>query len=177
MRKLISLTVLAVLLATAVPAAAATKPIPYEGKTTGGHELTFELTGRAIDGFVTGVPMQCIPIQGGGMPTSGAELWDFNGLQLGWKDFQFSELSKPSLHYNEVTRSHTVTIQRGRNDVISGTIRVQYSFLIPKYPIGTFAIYSCLGTTDFKARPTTEWLAAQARDRQQKQKQKQKGSR
>lgn len=167
MRKLISLTVIA-LLGTAAPAAGAAKPIPYEGKTTGGHELTFELSGRVMNKFVTGVPMQCISIQGGGMPTSGVEVWGFDRLRLGLRDFQFSELSKPGLHYNEVTRNHTVTTRRGPKKAISGSIRVQYSFLIPKYPIGTFAIYSCLGTTEFKAKPTAEWRAAQARDRKRR---------
>ena len=40
-----------------------------------------------------------------------------------------------------------------RNGTISGAIRVQYSFLIPKYPIPSFAIYSCLGNMKFTARP------------------------
>jgi hypothetical protein len=31
-------------------------------------------------------------------------------------------------------------------------MRLQYSFLIPKYPIGTFTIYSCLGGGTFKAK-------------------------
>lgn len=168
MRKLIPLAFVVALLAAAAPAPGAAKPIPYEGKTTGGHELTFELSGRVMNEFVTGVPMQCIPIQGGGMPTSGVELWNFDGVRLGLRNFQFSELSKPSLHYNEVTRSHTVTTQRARHGVVKGSIRVEYSFLIPKYPIGTFAVYSCLGTTEFKAQPTAEWRAAQAGDRKRK---------
>jgi hypothetical protein len=68
--------------------------------------------------FVTGVPMQCVPIQG-----------------------------------NEVTRNHTITTRPARNGTISGSIRVQYSFLISKYPIGTFSVYSCLGSTEFTAHP------------------------
>jgi hypothetical protein len=97
--------------------------------------------------------MQCIPIQGCGSPTSGVELWNFDRVKVGLKDFKFSEQSKLSLHYNEVTRNHTITTRRARNATISGSIRVQYSFLIPKYPIGTFSIYSCLGSTTFEARP------------------------
>jgi hypothetical protein len=31
-------------------------------------------------------------------------------------------------------------------------MRLQYSFLIPKYPIGTFTVYSCLGGGTFQAR-------------------------
>jgi hypothetical protein len=33
----------------------------------------------------------------------------------------------------------------------SASKTVTYSFLIPKYPIGTFAVYSCLGGGTFKA--------------------------
>lgn len=168
MRKLILLAAALALLATAPLAAAATKPIPYEGRTTGGHELTFLLSGGVMNDFVTGVPVQCIPIQGGGTPSSGVELWSFDGVRLGLQDFEFSDEAKPGMHYSEVTRNHTVTTRRGRNDLVSGSIRVQYSFLIPKFPIGTFAIYSCLATTEFSARPTAEWRAAQARDQKRK---------
>jgi len=28
-----------------------------------------------------------------------------------------------------------------------------YEFLVPKYPIGTFVIYSCLGEGTYRARP------------------------
>lgn len=31
-------------------------------------------------------------------------------------------------------------------------MRLQYSFLVPKYPIGTFQIYSCLGGVTFSAK-------------------------
>ena len=55
---------------------------------------------------------------------------------------------------NEVTKNHTVSTRRTRGGTISGSIRVQYSFLIPKYPIGTFSIYSCLGNIKFSARPS-----------------------
>jgi hypothetical protein len=46
-----------------------------------------------------------------------------------------------------------VTTKKYRNCVITGKLRRQYQFLIPKYPIGTFSIYSCLGDATFKARP------------------------
>ncbi len=97
--------------------------------------------------------MTCLAIQGGGAPISGAEVWSFKWVDLGLKDYKFSEQSKPSFHYNEVTRNHTVTTRRARNGTISGSVRVQYQFMIPKYPPGTFSIYSCLGGMRFSARP------------------------
>lgn len=33
---------------------------------------------------------------------------------------------------------------------ITGWMRLQYPFLIPKYPPGTFATYSCFGGAKFK---------------------------
>jgi hypothetical protein len=152
-RTLISLIAAAALLAVAAPAAGAAKGVPYKGKTTGGHTLTFKLDKRTMNSFVTGVPTTCLSIQGGGAPITGAEVWNFDRVRLGLRNFKFSEQSKPTFHYNEVTRNHTVTTRRARSGKISGSIRVQYSFLIPKYPIGTFSIYSCLGNTKFSARP------------------------
>jgi hypothetical protein len=69
------------------------------------------------------------------------------------RPYTFKEKSKPALYYNEVTKTHTISTRRSRNGTISGSLRTQYSFLIPKYPIGTFSIYSCLGSMEFKARP------------------------
>ena len=153
MRKLITLFAVAASLAVAAPAADAAAGRPYQGKTTGGHEVTFTHARGMMDAFVTAVPMTCLSIQGGGAPVSGAELWKFDRVRIGLRNFTFSEVSQPSLHYSPVTRTHTVTTRRSRTGTISGAIRVQYSFLIPKYPPGTFVIYSCLGTTKFKARP------------------------
>jgi hypothetical protein len=152
MRKLISLIAVAALFAGAVPAADAAKRVPYKGKTAGGHGVTFNYAKGMMWDFVTGVPMTCLPIQGGGSPQTGAEVWNFKWVKVGLKDYKFSEQSKPSFHYNEVTRNHTVTTRRARNGTISGSIRVQYSFMVPKYPIGTFSVYSCLGNTTFSAR-------------------------
>jgi hypothetical protein len=47
-----------------------------------------------------------------------------------------------------------VTTKKSRSGKITGSVRLQYSFLIPKYPIGTFSIYSCLGEMTFSASPS-----------------------
>lgn len=39
-----------------------------------------------------------------------------------------------------------------RNGNIRGHLRWQYQFLIPKYPIGTFSIYSCLGEATWSVK-------------------------
>ena len=153
MRKLIAPIVAVALLAAVAPAAEAVKGTPYKGKTTGGHRITFNLFKNRMWNFLTGVPTTCLPIQGGGSPMTGAEPVNWRWVDLGLKTYEFSDEVKPSFHYNEVTMNHTVSTRRGRNGTVSGAIRLQYQFMIPKYPIGTFTIYSCLGNMKFTARP------------------------
>ena len=138
--------------ALAVPAgAAAAKPVKYAGKTSSGHRLTFNLKGRQISKFVTGAPVTCIPIQGGGQNFVGAEpmvLWFGDNRTV-----EFDADLKPAFYYNEVTMHFRVITKKFRNGTIKGSLRWQYEFLIPKYPIGTFSIYSCLGKAKFQAKP------------------------
>jgi hypothetical protein len=137
----------------AVPAtASAAKPINYKGKTSSGHKVTFKLKkGKQVVKFATGAPVTCIPIQGGGQTFVGAEpvvLWF--GVNRTW---EFEVKAKPAFHYNEVTMNYRVSSKKLRNGTIRGKLRWQYQFLIPKYPIGTFSIYSCLGEATFRAKP------------------------
>lgn len=145
--------IVAIVLLAVAPAANAAKGVDYEGRTAGGHEISFRLHKGYARDFATGVPMNCIAIQGGGRPLTGVEVVTFGFVKVGIKDFKYSEQVKPSFHYNEVTRNHTMTLRRAGKRVIKGAHRVQYSFLVPKYPIGTFSVYSCLGSTKFRAEP------------------------
>jgi hypothetical protein len=154
MRKLITFVAVASIFAAVVPTAHAAKGVPYKGKTTGGHKITFSYAKGKMWRVVTGVPMTCIPIQGVGTPQTGVDLWTAGWLNVGLKNLKVTEKSKSALHYNEVTKNHTISTRRTRGGTISGSIRVQYSFLIPKYPIGTFSIYSCLGNIKFSAKPS-----------------------
>lgn len=153
MRKLIALAAVAALFVAAAPAAHAAKGIAYKGKTSGGNVIKFRYAKNKMWNVKTGVPMNCLPIQGIGKPQMGLDLWTADWLKIGLKGLKVTEKSGSSLHYNEVTKNHTIFTRRSRSGVISGSIRVQYSFLIPKYPIGTFSIYSCLGNMKFSARP------------------------
>jgi hypothetical protein len=153
MRKLVAFVAVAALFAAAVPAAHAAK-VPYKGKTTGGHSITFKYSKGKAHNVKTAVPVTCISIQGGGSPVTGVEPWTVGWMRTNLRDHKVTEPnSATGLHYREVTKNHTINTRRGRNGVISGSVRVQFSFLIPKFPIGTFAIYSCLGEMKFKARP------------------------
>ena len=137
--------------------AAAAKPVKYVGKTSGGHKITFNLVkgGKRIRDLVTATPTQCLSIQGGGSPMSGMDLWNpaiefpVNQANLEWKE----ESAKSGFYYNPVTKNYKFSTKKLRNGTIRGKLRQQFSFLIPKYPIGTLVIYSCLGTTTFTAKP------------------------
>ena len=131
--------------------ASAAKPVTYAGKTSSGHKVTFKLKGKQVSKFVTGAPVTCIPIQGGGQNFVGAEptrlCFRIN------RKVEFESKIKPAFYYNEVTTHFRVISKKLRNGTVKGSLRWQYEFLIPKYPIGTFSIYSCLGEATFVAKP------------------------
>jgi hypothetical protein len=151
----LSATLLAVcaLAAAALPASAAAAPVKYVGKTSGGHKVTFKLIrGKKVDDFVTGTPTQCISIQGGGTPYVGVDVWP-NSWFLINRTVKFQAMVKPAFYWNEVTTNFEVTSKKLRNGTITGKLRRQYEFLVPKYTPGTFSIYSFLGEATFKAKP------------------------
>lgn len=124
----------------------------HVGKTSSGHKVTFKLrNGKQVMDFATGAPVTCIPIQGGGQSLVGAEpivLWFLVNRTV-----ELPVKAKPAFYYNEVTMNYRVTSKKLRNGTIKGSLRRQYQFLIPKYPIGTFSIYSCLGEATWVAKP------------------------
>jgi hypothetical protein len=154
MRKTIVGLVVLAALAMAVPAQAA-KGVKYKGKTSSGHPITFVLKGKKLVDMDSGISVQCVAIQGWGPPTGGADTFSYEGsVPLNARGVDFTFTKKPAFHYNEVTTKHTLASKLNRRTgVITGTQRIQYSFLIPKFPIGTFTIYSCLGSGEFKAKP------------------------
>jgi hypothetical protein len=151
MNKLTAALICLVALVALPGSASAAKSVNYAGKTSSGHKVTFNLKGKQVSKFVTGAPVTCIPIQGGGQNFVGAEpmrLWF--GIN---RKVEFDAKLKPAFYYNEVTMHFRVISKKLRNGTVRGSLRWQYEFLIPKYPIGTFSIYSCLGEATFQARP------------------------
>jgi hypothetical protein len=151
MNKLTASLICLVALAAIPAAASAATPVNYAGKTSSGHKVTFKLKGKQVYKFATGAPVTCIPIQGGGQNFVGAEpieLW----FRINRTE-EFTAELKPAFYYNEVTMNFRVITKKLRDGNVKGSLRWQYEFLIPKYPIGTFSIYSCLGQATFVARP------------------------
>ena len=151
MKKIITTLTAFAVLAPAAPAGAA-KAVTYKGKTSSGHAVTFKLKNKRIHSLTAGIRMSCIPIQGGGRPTGGSEVFGFRGSLPVRRHQSYSFMEKPAFHYNEVTMKNDLWLKRRGKRTITGRMRLQYSFLVPKYPIGTFTIYSCLGGGTFKAR-------------------------
>ena len=145
-----SLTVIA-LLALAAPAGAA-GGVKYKGKTSSGHPVTFKVKKGRIHDLTAGVRMSCIPIQGGGRALGGSELFGFSGSRKVRSHDKWTFLWKPAFHFREVTTNYEFWLKRRGKRAYSGRMRLQYSFLVSKYPIGTFSVYSCLGGAKFKAR-------------------------
>jgi hypothetical protein len=96
--------------------------------------------------------MSCIPIQGGGIPLGGSEVFGFRGSVPLRKHNRYTFMEKPAFFWNEVTMTNDLWLKRRGNRTISGRMRLQYEFLVPKYPPGTFSTYSCLGGGTFTAR-------------------------
>ena len=144
----------AAICALAVPAGAmAAKPVKYVGKTGSGQKVTFQVKGsKKIVHFVTGLRTQCLPIQGGGSPMLGVDPWPDTWVLLNRKA-EFELMRTPAFYWNEVTNHYSISNKKHRNGTITGKLRNVYEFLVPKYPIGTFVIYSCLGEGTFRAKP------------------------
>ncbi len=147
---LVSLAAVVALLAMTAPAAGA-KPVKYQGKTSSGHKITFTVKQNRIYNLTAGIRQACVSIQGGGAPMGGSEIYAFRGYVPLKAHNKFSYMQKPAFWWKEVTMNHELWVKK-RGQKITGRMRQQYSFLVPKFPIGTFQIYSCAGGAKFTAR-------------------------
>ena len=153
MKSIVASFAVLALLVVAGPAQAAGKSIAYAGKTDAGHKITFSVKGgKRVVNLETGIPVTCLPIQGGGKPTGGVEVFGFEGSVPYRAHATWSFMSKPAFHYNEVTMNHELWLDKRSKRAISGRLRIQYQFMIPKYIPGTFSIFSCQGFGKFSAK-------------------------
>jgi hypothetical protein len=145
---------LAVLAVAAVPAEAA-KGVKYKGKSDAGLPIHFTLKKKRLYDMNSGIRVTCLPIQGGGTRMTGADTFGYSGyVPLSGKPQKFTFMKTPAFYWNEVTTNHTLTSKLNRRTkAITGTYRIQYEYLVPKFTPGTFSIYSCLGAGKFKAKP------------------------
>jgi len=153
-----TLTVIAaigVLSACAAAPAGAASGVKYKGRTSSGHPITFTYKNKRLYNMNSGIQVNCLAIQGGGAPSVSADVFSYKGyVGMRKKPVDFTFMRKPAGYWNEVTTKHSLASKRNRRTkTISGTQRIQFSYMVSKYPIGTFVIYSCLGNGKFKAKP------------------------
>jgi len=146
------LAIAAAFAVTAAPASA--RSVKYVGKSTSGHKVTFTLKNGRIHDLTAGIRTSCLSIQGGGAPLGGSEIFGFTGSLPLKAHNRYTFEEKPAFHWREVTVNHDLWIKR-RGNTIKGRMRQQYEFMISKFPIGTFSIYSCLGGAKFTAKAQT----------------------
>jgi len=139
----------AALAVAAAPASART--VKYAGKSDSGHKVTFTVKNGKIHDLTAGVRSSCLSIQGGGAPMGGPEIFGFSGSLPLKAHNRYTFEDKPAFHWREVTTNHDLWVKR-RGNTIKGRMRKQYQFMISKFPIGTFSIYSCLGEATFTAK-------------------------
>jgi hypothetical protein len=148
MRLTAVLLTLTAALATATAASART--LHYQGKTSSGHKITFTVKHGRMYELRAGIRMSCVAIQGWGPPTGGSEMFGFRGSIPLRAHSRYTFEGKPAFFWNDVTMNNDLWLKR-RGRAITGRMRLQYGFLVPKYPPGTFVTYSCLGGATFKA--------------------------
>jgi hypothetical protein len=118
-------------LGLAAPAAqAATAGTAYHGKTKAGTTIRFSLSGRAVSGLVTSVPVVCLETSGTYQNRGGIELFKPPAFALG-NSVQTKAL-QPSImnNGNKVTKTYTITAAKSGGKV-SGKLRISFSFLRP----------------------------------------------
>jgi hypothetical protein len=136
----------------ATAGAAQARPVTYTGKTSSGHTITFTVDKGRVHDLTAGIRMSCLPVQGGGIPLGGSEVFGFRGSVPLKAHNRYTFMEKPAFHYSEVTMKNDLWLKRRGARAITGRMRLQYEFLLPKFTPGTFTIYSCLGGATFKAR-------------------------
>src|SRR5689334_22620164 len=139
MKLIATLIATAAVLAVASSAPASARKVSYSGKTSSGHPVTFQVAGGRLYNLRAGVRVSCVPIQGGTTPTGGVDDFSFNGSVPLTSHVRFKFLAKTVLWFNPVTKTHDIWLKR-HGDTISGRLRLQFSFLAPKFTPGTFKI-------------------------------------
>ena len=96
----------------------------YKGKTSSGHKITFKIKNGRIHDLTAGVRMSCIPIQGGGRPTGGSEVFGFRGSLPVRRHQSYSFMEKPAFHFNEVTMNNELWLNRRGERTMTGRMRL-----------------------------------------------------
>jgi hypothetical protein len=124
---------------------------PYKGKTKGGSSVTFALKGKKVTGIRTVVPTICLETTGNYGSRAGGELFQPVKPAPVGKTVKSKALQPAAMNSGiEATKNYEVTVRK-RGKVVSGKLKLNFSFLIPD--LYGARIYICSGSTSFTARP------------------------
>ncbi len=124
---------------------------PYKGKTKGGSSVTFALKGNKVTGIRTVVPTLCLETTGNYSSRAGGELFQPVAAAKIGKTVKSKALQPAAMNSgSKATKNYEVTVNR-RGKVVSGKLKLNFSFLVPD--LYGAKIFICSGSTTFKASP------------------------
>lgn len=124
---------------------------PYKGKTKGGTTVTFALKGKRAEGIRTVVPTICLETTGNYGSKAGGEIFRPPVPGRVGRTVKSKALQPAAMNMGiEATKNYEVTLKR-RGRVVTGKLKLNYSFLVPD--LYGARIYICSGSTTFTARP------------------------
>lgn len=125
---------------------------PYKGKTKGGSSITFALKGKQVTGIRTVIPTLCLETTGGYASRAGGELFQPVAAGRIGRTVKSKALQPAAMNVGaKATKNYEVQLKQ-RGKVVSGKLKLNFSFLIPDLFTGAH-IYICSGVTTFTARP------------------------
>jgi hypothetical protein len=124
---------------------------PYKGKTKGGSSVTFALNGKKVTGIRTVVPTICLETTGNYSSRAGGELFQPARPSRVGGTVKSKALQPAAMNSGiEATKNYEVTVRK-RGKLVSGKLKLNFSFLIPD--LYGARIFICSGSTSFTARP------------------------
>ena len=124
---------------------------PYKGKTKGGSSITFALNGKQVTKIRTVVPTLCLETTGGYSSRAGSELYQPTAPARIGKTVKSKALQPAAMNVGaDATKNYEVTLRK-RGKVVSGKLKLNFSFLIPD--LYGAKIFICSGSTTFTANP------------------------
>ncbi len=134
------------LLAASAPAAQAAS---YAGKTRDGAAIRFTLKGTKVSAINTTVPASCVESTGSGATRAGVETYRPPGAFPLGRTTRARALQPAAMNRGtRATKNYAVTVKRAGAKV-SGTLKVNYSFLAPGADIYHSLVFICQGSTRF----------------------------
>lgn len=147
MTKVLTTTVLTVL-ALAVGAAGA-HGAAYAGKTRDGSSIRLKVAGGKVSAINTTVPTSCVETTGSFGTRVGAELFQPPGSFALGRAGRARALQPAAMNGGtRATKNYTVDVRKA-GAKLTGTLRVNFSFLRPGVDIYHSYIFVCTGSTKF----------------------------